>query len=139
MTSLPANILEEISWNDQGLVPAIAQDAVTGRVLMMAWMNLESLQATYKSGFVTYWSRSRQRLWCKGESSGNQQKVQSIQLDCDGDTVLILVEQIGGIACHTGRNSCLYRELRSDDSGNPQWVTTEEVIKSPQEMYSNDS
>ena len=139
MTSLPANILEEVSWNDQGLVPAIAQDAATGRVLMMAWMNLDSLQQTYKTGFATYWSRSRQRLWCKGESSGNQQKVQSIQLDCDGDTVLMLVEQIGGIACHTGRNSCLYRELQTDDADNPQWVTTEEVIKSPQEMYSNDS
>ena len=138
--------LQEITWNDQGLVAAIAQDASSGRVLMLAWMNSDALLETQKSGYVTYWSRSRQQLWRKGESSGNRQKVKSIELDCDGDAVLLRVEQIGGIACHTGRNSCFYRQLQAESSSGASsetqlvgtWVETEEVIKPPEEMYPND-
>ena len=138
--------LQEITWNDQGLVAAIAQDVSTGRVLMLAWMNADALLETQQSGYVCYWSRSRQQLWRKGESSGNRQKVKTIELDCDGDAVLLKVEQIGGIACHTGRNSCFYRQLQADSSlgsstdkqSGSIWVETEKVIKSPEEMYRND-
>lgn len=125
--------LSELRWNSDGLVPAIAQDASNGRVLMMAWMNAESLAMTVESGHAVYWSRSRQALWRKGESSGNQQVVKGIELDCDGDTVLLQVEQRGNIACHTGRNSCFFRRLEGE-----QWSVTESVLKSPEEMYGND-
>jgi|TARA_B110000483_G_scaffold141911_1_gene169429 phosphoribosyl-AMP cyclohydrolase len=132
------SILNQITWNEQGLVAAIAQDAGTGRVLMMAWMNADALLETLQQGYATYWSRSRQQLWRKGESSGNRQKVQTMELDCDGDAVLLKVDQEGGIACHTGRNSCFYRAAKTNDQGDKEWTETEPVLKSPQEMYSND-
>ena len=122
--------LEQIKWTADGLVPAIAQDAGSGRVLMMAWMNREALQRTVACGEAVYWSRSRQQLWHKGESSGNTQKVQRIRLDCDADVLLLEIEQRGGIACHTGRQSCFFAELRDG-----QWVTTDPVLKDPREMY----
>lgn len=122
--------LQEIAWNDQGLMPAIAQDARTGRILMMAWMNAESLTLTVSEGVAVYWSRSRNRLWRKGETSGHTQKVVEIQLDCDGDALLLKVEQQGGIACHTGRESCFYRTLRGTD-----WHTTEDVLRDPNDIY----
>lgn len=122
--------LNAIKWNADGLVPAIAQDADSGRILMMAWMNAESLQRTVEEGHAVYWSRSRGKLWRKGESSGHQQRIREIQLDCDGDAIVLLVEQQGGIACHTGRQSCFYRSLRSG-----QWETTEPVLKDPDEIY----
>lgn len=123
--------LEAIKWDAQGLVPAIAQDWGTGRILMMAWMNRDALRLTRASGHAVYWSRSRGKLWHKGEESGHQQVVRSIRIDCDADVVLIEVEQKGGIACHTGRQSCFYREL--DAAG--QWVEVDPVIKDPQAIY----
>jgi phosphoribosyl-AMP cyclohydrolase len=123
-------LLDHVKWNDDGLVAAIAQDARSGRVLMMAWMNKESLQISISSGDAVYWSRSRNKLWRKGESSGNVQKIQSIALDCDGDALLMQVEQIGGIACHTGRQSCFYRQLQGGE-----WRTMEAVLKDPATMY----
>lgn len=122
--------LERIKWTTDGLVPAIAQDASSGRVLMMAWMNREALRRTVACGEAVYWSRSRQQLWHKGETSGNTQKVQRIRLDCDADVLLLDIEQIGGIACHTGRQSCFFAELRDG-----QWVTIDPVLKDPREMY----
>ena len=122
--------LTEVKWNRDGLVPAIAQDASSGRVLMMAWMNRESLTLTAETGKAVYWSRSRGQLWKKGESSGHEQTVRQIQLDCDGDTVLLSVEQRGGIACHTGRESCFFRSL--EPAG---WQTNEAVIKDPSRIY----
>ncbi|MEM7207845.1 MAG: phosphoribosyl-AMP cyclohydrolase [Pseudomonadota bacterium] len=125
-----ASFLDEITWTDDGLVAAIAQDAASGKVLMMAWMNRESLALTVERGEAVYWSRSRGRLWHKGESSGNTQKIRSIRLDCDGDVLLLEVEQTGGIACHTGRESCLYRRLEDGE-----WRVTDPVLKDPNEMY----
>jgi phosphoribosyl-AMP cyclohydrolase len=125
-------LLDDIKWNSDGLLAAIAQDASSGRVLMLAWMNSESLQLTISSGDAVYWSRSRQKLWRKGESSGHVQKIRAIELDCDGDTLLLQVEQIGGIACHTGRQSCFYRRLE-----NQQWRSIEAVLKDPATMYQN--
>ncbi|WP_323846280.1 phosphoribosyl-AMP cyclohydrolase [Microbulbifer magnicolonia] len=125
-----AGFLDQVSWNSDGLVPAIAQDVQTGRILMMAWMNRESLAITASEGYAVYWSRSRNKLWRKGESSGHLQQVREIRLDCDGDTLLLLVEQQGGIACHTGRASCFYRTLAGDE-----WSTTQPVIKSPEAIY----
>lgn len=125
------SFLEHVKWTKDGLVAAIAQDATSGRVLMMAWMNEESLRLTIEEKRAVYWSRSRQALWRKGESSGNVQQVDSVHLDCDGDTVLLKVKQIGGIACHTGRESCFYREFKDGD-----WVTSDAVLKDPKEMYS---
>ena len=122
--------LERIKWTADGLVPAIAQDANSGRVLMMAWMNRESLQRTVDCGEAVYWSRSRQQLWRKGETSGYTQKVKSIRLDCDADVLLLAIEQIGGIACHTGRQSCFFAELRDSE-----WIAIDPVLKDPQEMY----
>lgn len=124
------NWLERIRWTADGLAPAIAQDADSGRVLMMAWMNRESLQRTVECGEAVYWSRSRQQLWHKGETSGNIQKVRSIRLDCDHDVLLLSIEQIGGIACHTGRQSCFFEEWRDD-----AWVVADPVLKEPHEMY----
>jgi phosphoribosyl-AMP cyclohydrolase len=126
-------LLKQVSWNEQGLVAAIAQDASSGRVLMMAWMNDAALTETLETGYATYWSRSRGQIWRKGESSGNRQKVEAIELDCDGDAVLLQVEQEGGIACHTGRNSCFYRRAENDE-----WVENEPVLKSPEEIYPNE-
>lgn len=122
--------LETIRWNADDLVPAIAQDAATGDILMMAWMNRESLRLTAEEGQAVYWSRSRGKLWRKGETSGHQQVVKDIRLDCDEDVILLKVEQKGGIACHTGRHSCFYRSL-SDG----QWVSIEPVIKDPDAIY----
>lgn len=116
-------ILAEVQFNADGLVPAIAQEAGTGRVLMLAWMNRESLEATVKSGHATYYSRSRARLWRKGETSGHVQEVSQLSLDCDGDVLLLQVRQRGGIACHTGRHSCFYRRLAADG-----WQETEPVL-----------
>jgi phosphoribosyl-AMP cyclohydrolase len=123
--------LDSIKWDADGLVPAIAQESGTGTILMMAWMNRESLTLTRASGHAVYWSRSRQRLWHKGEESGNQQVVHAIRIDCDADVVLIEVEQRGGIACHTGRHNCFFREL--DGSG--AWVEIAPVLKDPAAMY----
>lgn len=123
-------IIKEVKFNDGGLVPVIAQDATDGRVLMLAWANQEALEETIQTGYGTYFSRSRQKLWRKGEESGNRQKISSIQLDCDGDAILYLVEQIGGIACHTGRKSCFYRILKDG-----RWVVNEAIIRNPEDMY----
>lgn len=119
-----------VKWNEQGLAPAIAQDYATGRILMMAWMNEESLRATAEEGVAVYWSRSRQKYWRKGESSGHVQQVREIRLDCDADVIVLMVEQVGGIACHTGRTSCFYRVLRDGE-----WQTVDPVIKDPSEIY----
>jgi phosphoribosyl-AMP cyclohydrolase len=122
--------LDEIRFTEDGLIPAIAQDSTTGKVLMFAWMNRESLALTVEKGYAVYWSRSRQKLWRKGEESGHQQKIISIQMDCDEDVVLLKIEQEGGIACHTGRESCFYRQLIDD-----AWQTVEPVLKNPNEIY----
>ena len=122
--------LDQVKWNDAGLVAAIAQDVHSGRVLMMAWMNREALELTVSEQRAVYWSRSRQALWRKGESSGHTQTLHDIALDCDGDAILMQVEQIGGIACHTGRQSCFYRCLKE-----AQWQTQEAVLKNPEEIY----
>jgi phosphoribosyl-AMP cyclohydrolase len=123
--------LDTIQWDAQGLVPAIAQEAGTGIILMMAWMNREALRLTHETGHAVYWSRSRGRLWHKGEESGHQQVVHAIRLDCDADVILIEVEQQGGIACHTGRHDCFFRQLDAD--GN--WVETAPVLKDPDVIY----
>ena len=122
--------LNKIDWAADGLVPAIAQDAASGRVLMVAWMNREALKRTVQSGEAVYWSRSRKKLWHKGEESGHTQKVKEIRLDCDGDVVLLQVEQGGGIACHTGRASCFFSKLEKGS-----WVETDAVLKNPDEIY----
>jgi len=122
--------LDAIKWNDQGLVPAIAQESHSGTILMMAWMNHEALAATQATGHAVYWSRSRGKLWHKGESSGHEQIVKAIRLDCDADVILLEVEQKGGIACHTGRHHCFFRELREGD-----WVVIEPVLKDPEAIY----
>ena len=122
--------LDEIRWNDDGLVPAIAQEAATGKVLMVAWMNRNSLEQTAASGAAVYWSRSRGRLWRKGEESGHVQKVLELRVDCDGDVVLLRVEQVGGIACHTGRHNCFFRKLVD---GN--WTSVDPILKDPVEIY----
>ena len=126
---------DEVNWDERGLVTAIAQDAQTGRVLMVAWMNREALTETATTGQAVYYSRSRQRLWRKGEESGHAQRVHDIRLDCDGDVILLMVEQIGGIACHTGRSSCLYRRLESSGSAERTWSVVDPVLKDPATMY----
>jgi phosphoribosyl-AMP cyclohydrolase len=123
--------IDAIKWDGGGLVPAIAQEAGTGTILMMAWMNREALALTRETGHAVYWSRSRRKLWHKGEESGHQQVVKAIRLDCDGDVVLLEVEQRGGIACHTGRHNCFFREL----DGNGKWVETAPVLKDPKAIY----
>ncbi|MBI3479791.1 MAG: phosphoribosyl-AMP cyclohydrolase [Nitrosomonadales bacterium] len=122
--------LNKVNWSEDGLVTAIAQDAATGRVLMVAWMDREALKLTWQKNEAVYWSRSRKKLWHKGEESGHIQKVREIRLDCDGDVILLQVEQRGGIACHTGRESCFFNRL---DHG--QWVAVDAVLKSPDEIY----
>ncbi len=122
--------LDDIQWTADGLVPAIAQDATDGRILMMAWMNREALQLTAQTGTAVYWSRSRGKLWHKGEDSGHQQRISEIRLDCDNDVIVLQVEQIGGIACHTGRRSCFYQRLEND-----RWVAVEPVLKDPGAIY----
>ncbi|MES9990246.1 MAG: phosphoribosyl-AMP cyclohydrolase [Candidatus Thiodiazotropha endolucinida] len=122
--------LDAVKWDRDGLVPAIAQEVASGKLLMMAWMNAEALRLTKESGHAVYWSRSRKKLWHKGEESGHQQRVQAIRIDCDGDVILLEVEQKGGIACHTGRHNCFYRELQDD-----VWVEVEPILKDPREIY----
>jgi phosphoribosyl-AMP cyclohydrolase len=122
--------LDEVRWTTDGLVPVIAQEASTGQILMFAWMNREALELTAEEGYAVYWSRSRGRLWHKGEESGHRQKVVEIRLDCDEDVVLIKVEQAGGIACHTGRHHCFFRVFRDGE-----WVAVDPVLKSPETIY----
>lgn len=122
--------LDAVKWDAQGLVPAIAQDAASGEILMVAWMNREALEETARTSRSVYWSRSRNKLWRKGEESGHVQTVSEIRLDCDNDVVLLKVEQLGGIACHTGRRSCFFQKLE-----NGHWVATAPVLKNPDEIY----
>ncbi|EXI77855.1 MAG: phosphoribosyl-AMP cyclohydrolase [Candidatus Accumulibacter appositus] len=122
--------LDALKWDEQGMLPAIAQDADSGRVLMFAFMNRQSLQETVNSGSAVYWSRSRKRLWRKGEESGHAQRVRSIRTDCDGDVLLLAIDQEGGIACHTGRESCFFYQLRGK-----MWVAVDPVLKDPKEIY----
>ncbi len=122
---------DAVQWDEQGLVAAIAQDATSGRVLMVAWMNQMALEASLLEGRAVYWSRSRQRLWRKGEESGHVQLLRELRLDCDGDAILLRVEQVGGIACHTGRESCFYRVLEAG-----AWRETDEVLRDPTQIYS---
>jgi len=124
--------LDGVKWDDKGLVPAIAQETGSGKILMMAWMNRESLALTRETGHAVYWSRSRGKLWHKGEESGHQQVVKAIRMDCDADVILLEVEQRGGIACHTGRHNCFFRELRDGE-----WVETAPVLKDPATIYHN--
>lgn len=126
--------LNAVKFDQQGLVPAIAQDHQSGRILMVAWMNADALIETVTTQQAVYWSRSRQALWRKGESSGHEQRVHEIRLDCDADVVLLSVEQKGEIACHTGRESCFYRRL-VDKDGKMDWETTDPVLKDPKEIY----
>lgn len=125
------NFLDTIAWNADGLVPAIAQNHLNGEILMMAWMNPEALQLTVAEQRAIYWSRSRQKLWRKGEESGHVQELKDIRLDCDNDVILLKVEQLGGIACHTGRRNCFYKQLKDG-----QWQSVEAVIKNPEDIYS---
>jgi len=122
--------LDEVPWNEHGLIAAIAQDGSSDRILTLAWMNRDALQKTVESGEAVYWSRSRKKLWRKGEESGHVQKVLEVRLDCDADAVLLRVEQAGGIACHTGRESCFFRKLE-----NGRWVTVDPVLKDPALIY----
>ena len=124
--------IDEVSFDDAGLIPVIAQDFESQRVLMVAWMDKNALLETVKTGLATYWSRSRRELWRKGESSGHEQFVKSVQLDCDGDVLTLSIEQKGNIACHTGRNSCFFRVLTKDG-----WLISEPVLKDPKDIYSD--
>ena len=127
------NWLDQVAWTTEGLVPAIAQEAGTGKVLMFAWMNRDALSLTQETGNAVYWSRSRKKLWHKGEESGHWQKVKDIRLDCDNDVVLLTVEQVGGIACHTGRHSCFFQRLDGND-----WKAVEPVLKEPEKIYKHE-
>jgi phosphoribosyl-AMP cyclohydrolase len=127
---MPENWLNKVNWTHEGLVPVIAQEAGTGKVLMFAWMDRDALKLTVETGHAVYWSRSRKKLWRKGEESGHVQQVREIRLDCDEDVILLTVEQVGGIACHTGRHSCFFQKLEGK-----QWVTDEPVLKNPEEIY----
>lgn len=127
---MQAGWLDEIKWSPEGLVPAIAQDQQDGTILMVAWMNREALALTASEGRAVYWSRSRGKLWRKGEESGHEQRVSEIRLDCDNDVILLQVEQRGGIACHTGRRSCFFQRLETD-----HWITVEPVLRDPGKIY----
>ena len=127
---MSTNWLDEIKWTEDGLVPVIAQEAGTGQVLMFAWMNRESLALSVQEGKAIYWSRSRGKLWRKGEESGHEQIIRDIRVDCDNDVILLEVEQKGGIACHTGRHRCFFKQLQGD-----QWIEVETVIKDPDAIY----
>ncbi|MBL4783224.1 MAG: phosphoribosyl-AMP cyclohydrolase [Porticoccaceae bacterium] len=129
--SAASSWLEQITWNDQGLVPAIAQDKDSNEILMVAWMNREALSLTLAEGRAVYWSRSRQKLWRKGEESGHVQTISEIRLDCDDDVIVLKIEQVGGIACHTGRRSCFFKVLHDG-----QWQAVEPVLKDPATIYS---
>ncbi len=128
---MPTTWLSKINWSEDGLIPAIAQEADSGKILMVAWMNREALKLTVEKGKAIYWSRSRKKLWHKGEESGHIQKIKEIYLDCDEDVLLLKVEQIGGIACHTGRHNCFFNKLE-----NNQWVVAAPILKDPKEIYS---
>ena len=130
MSARVDDIADELKWDGNGLVPVVTQDARSDRVLTVAWMNREALQQTLDKGEAVYWSRSRKRLWHKGEESGHVQKVIEIRVDCDSDVVLLKVEQRGGIACHTGRESCFFRRLEDG-----RWVATDPVLKDPAQIY----
>ncbi len=127
---MPPAWLDEVRWNADGLVAAIAQDATTGKVLTLAWMNREALELTARASEAHYWSRSRGKLWRKGESSGHVQRVREIRLDCDGDAIVLAVEQVGGIACHTGHERCFFRRLQDG-----AWHDVEPVLKDPKAIY----
>lgn len=127
---MTSEFTEQVAWDANGLAPAIAQDAASGRILMVAWMNREALALTASGGHAVYWSRSRQKLWHKGEESGHRQLIRDIRLDCDGDVILLSVEQQGGIACHTGRQSCFFRSLQGGE-----WTVTDPVLKDPEAIY----
>lgn len=124
------NWLDQVAWTEDGLVPVIAQEKDSGKILMFAWMNREALQLTRDTGHAVYFSRSRNKLWHKGEESGHTQIVHDIRLDCDNDVIMLTVEQLGGIACHTGRHNCFFQQLQGDD-----WVTVEPVLKDPKAIY----
>ena len=126
-----SDYLDQIAWNSDGLVPAIAQNAESGLILMVAWMNREALELTVNENRAVYWSRSRQKLWRKGEESGNVQLLKELRLDCDNDVIMMRVQQLGGIACHTGRTSCFYSVLRDG-----QWQAVDAVVKDPRDIYS---
>ena len=126
----PADLATTVAWNEQGLAPAIVQDAASGRVLMLAWMNAESLRLSIEEGRAIFWSRSRRQLWRKGESSGHVQKLHEVRLDCDKDALLLRVEQMGGIACHTGRESCFFLRL-----GEQGWQAADPVLRDPEQIY----
>lgn len=130
MSTSPSDWLDTVQWNADGLVPVIAQERASGQILMFAWMNRDALQLTAETGQAVYFSRSRNKLWRKGEESGHTQVVYEIRLDCDEDVVLLQVEQQGGIACHTGRHHCFFQRLE-----NQQWVVVEPVLKDPKEIY----
>jgi phosphoribosyl-AMP cyclohydrolase len=123
--------LDQIAWNSDGLVPAIAQDAESGLILMVAWMNRQALELTVNENRAVYWSRSRQKLWRKGEESGNVQLLRELRLDCDNDVIMMRVDQLGGIACHTGRSSCFYSVLKDG-----QWQAVDAVVRDPKDIYS---
>lgn len=125
--------LDEINWDSNGLVPVIAQEHDTGDVVMFAWMNKEALQISAETMQAVYWSRSRNRLWRKGEESGHVQKIHEIRLDCDEDVILLKIEQVGGIACHTGRHSCFFKKLAQE-----KWLVDQPVIKDPKEIYQHE-
>ena len=127
------NWLDEVNWDANGLVPVIAQEHDTGDVVMFAWMNREALQLSWDTKQAVYWSRSRNRLWRKGEESGHVQKIHEIRLDCDEDVVLLKIEQVGGIACHTGRHSCFFKKLENEN-----WLVDQPVIKDPEEIYKHE-
>jgi phosphoribosyl-AMP cyclohydrolase len=129
-TNLMLSYLDEVNWNKDGLVPVISQDATSGRILMQAWANRKALQTAIQEGQAVYWSRSRNALWRKGEESGNVQKLVDVYLDCDNDTLCYKVEQIGGIACHTGRESCFFQKFSND-----KWEILDPVLKEPSELY----
>lgn len=125
--------LNQVNWDSNGLVPVIAQEHDSGDVVMFAWMNKEALQISAETMQAVYWSRSRNRLWCKGEESGYVQKIHEIRLDCDEDVILLKIEQVGGIACHTGRHSCFFKKLNQDE-----WLIDQPVIKNPEEIYKHE-
>ena len=131
---MTANWLDEIKWDEHGLIPVISQEAETGTILMFAWMNKDALMQTISTRQAVYWSRSRKKLWRKGEESGHIQKVLDIRIDCDEDVLLLRVKQVGNIACHTGRHSCFYRQFQGD-AANGKWISVEPVIKNPEDIY----
>jgi len=135
MTASYPQWLKQVSWTDDGLVPVIAQDAKSGKVLMFAWMNRESLYLSIQEGRAIYWSRSRKKLWRKGEESGHVQIIKDVRLDCDNDVILLSVEQLGGIACHTSRERCFYKQLQGTDADASSWVEVEAILKDPSEIY----